>query len=99
MACLLHNSLNITGFDILGLVEKLIVNLFADNTVIYTYNHDSFNEIQQLLKLWCDASGMKFNMEKTEIIPIGTKEHWEDLIRTRKLNSNDATLSEEIHIA
>jgi hypothetical protein len=98
MACLLHNSLNIIGFDILGLAEKLIVNLFADDTVIYAHDRDSFDEIQQLLKLWCDASGAKFNMEKTEIIPIDTKEHQEDLIRARKLNPNDATLSEEIHI-
>jgi hypothetical protein len=99
MACLLCNSLNITGFDIPGLAEKLIISLFADDTVIYTYDHDSFNKIQQLLKLWCDASGAKFNIEKTEIIPIGTKEHRKDLIRTRKLNSNDAPLSKEIHIA
>jgi Reverse transcriptase (RNA-dependent DNA polymerase) len=46
MACLLCNSPNITRFDIPRLAEKLIINLFADDTVIYTCGHDSFDEIQ-----------------------------------------------------
>jgi ribonuclease HI len=48
----------------------------------------------------CRASGAKFNIEKTEIIPIGTEEHRSTIITTRKINPLDQTpLHDQIRIA
>jgi hypothetical protein len=44
------------------------------------------------------VSGAKFNKEKTEIIPIGTKNHRKRVIRFRKLNPNDRTTRDDVHI-
>lgn len=35
---------------------------------------------------WCAASGAKFNIEKTEVLPVGTMEHRTRVLDTRKLN-------------
>lgn len=55
--------------------EKLAINLFADDTVLYLSAKDSYDETLKSLDKWCRVSGTKFNKEKTEIIPIGTKAH------------------------
>jgi Reverse transcriptase (RNA-dependent DNA polymerase) len=99
LACLIRNNPNIKGFDIPGLAEKLAINLFADDTVLYLSEFDSLDEIQEIIDQWCRVSGAKFNKEKTEIIPIGTQEHREKVIQTRKLNPDDNPLDEDIHIA
>jgi hypothetical protein len=53
-----------------------------------------------MLNAWCTVSGAKFNMEKTEIIPISTKEYRQRVITLRKVNKLDQTpLKEQIHIA
>jgi ribonuclease HI len=60
---------------------------------------DKFDDIVQILDKWCEASGAKFNKEKTEIIPIGTKEHRSRVIRTRQINPEDNPINEDVHIA
>ena len=80
--------------------EKLIVNLFADDTMVYLSNHDRFDTLEKILSTWCTVSGAKFNIEKTEIIPIGTETHRRRMIATRKIHPDDAQpLDEKIHIA
>ena len=75
LACLLRESPDLAGFDIPGIRDKLIVSLYADDTTIYLSESDSYAALQNILSRWCTASGAKFNLEKTEIIPIGTEEH------------------------
>ena len=100
LACSLRNDPSCLGLLIPGLNEKLIVNMFADDTTLYLSEHDQFDKIEPKLTTWCEASGAKFNIEKMEIIPIGTREHRLEVINTCKINQNDRTpLEDRIHIA
>jgi hypothetical protein len=91
LACKLCNNDNIEGLTIPGLDETILVNLFADDTSLYLSKNDHFDYIERVLKDWCEASGAKFNIEKMEIIPIGTEDHRATVAATRKLNQDDRT--------
>jgi hypothetical protein len=100
MACRLRSDPNLQGYSIPGAEEKLIISLFADDTSIYLNHNDKMDDVQSILDNWCLASGAKFNIEKTEIIPIGTPEHRDQVITSRKLNPHDrTTLDTRIRIA
>ena len=79
--------------------EKLAINLFADDTVIYMNERDRYDEVLKVLDRWCEVSGAKFNKEKTEIIPIRTKAHRNTIIQTRKLHPEDQPIQNNIRIA
>jgi hypothetical protein len=59
----------------------MIASLFSDDTTVYLTKNDSFAGLQDILNTWCKASGAKFNIAKTEIIPIGSKEYGEEVIQ------------------
>jgi ribonuclease HI len=100
LACMLRNDPEIHGLRIPGLMQKLIVKLFTDNTNLYLSKRDRLDHIQSLLDIWCAASGAKFNIEKTEIIPIGTQQFRHQVIESRKLNHLDRNpLPDRIQIA
>ncbi|KAG2335895.1 hypothetical protein BDR05DRAFT_978883 [Suillus weaverae] len=73
--------------------------MYADDTTIYLTWDDSYSNLEDLLQNWCKASGAKFNLEKTEILPIGTTEHQQCMIQTRKMNDKDNPWQEQICIA
>ena len=77
LACLIRNVREVKGYDIPGVREKLAINLFADDTVLYLSAEDKYDDVIKILDRWCKVSGAKFNKEKTEIIPIGFKTHRE----------------------
>ncbi|OCH95328.1 hypothetical protein OBBRIDRAFT_717744, partial [Obba rivulosa] len=87
------------GFHIPGVLNKIIATLFADDTTTYLSELDDFATLQQLLDTWCSASGAKFNIGKTEIIPIGTEEYRQRVVTTRRMNSTSAAIPAAIHIA
>ena len=100
LACKMRNDEHLEGLSIPGVEEKLIVNLFADDTTVYLSSRDRFDTLEKILSAWCAVSGAKFNIEKTEIIPIGTETHRERMITTRKIHPDDAQpLDEKIHVA
>ena len=100
LVCKLRNDPTIKGITIPGLEEKIIVNLFADDTTLYLSKNDGFDNIENILKSWCDVSGAKFNIEKTEIIPIGTYNHRAEVIASRRINPEDNNqLDDRIRIA
>ena len=100
LACKLRNCKDLEGLKIPGIDERLIVNLFADDTTLFLSKNDHFDTVGNLLQTWCKASGAKFNIEKTEIIPIGTEAHRLNVANTRKINSEDPTpLDNKIKIA
>lgn len=70
---------NLKGFTIPGKAERLIATFFADDTTVYLSADDGFGELQEILDRWCLAAGAKFNISKTEIIPMGTPEYREIL--------------------
>jgi ribonuclease HI len=99
LACTLRNSNLIKGYDIPGITHRVKINLYADDTTIYLNKNDKYSDLENILNGWCLASGAKFNMDKTEIIPIGSKTHRERVITTRKLNPDDTPLENSIRIA
>ena len=100
LACMIRNEPNLQGFRIPGVEEPIKINLFADDTNLFLSKEDRFDTAQSILTDWCKVSGAKFNIEKTEIIPIGSEEHRRRVITTRKVNQNDmAALNTQIRIA
>jgi len=98
LACLLRNSPRLQGYSIPGVTQKIIVSLYADDTTIYLLKTDSYSELLKILTKWCTASGAKFNIEKTEVIPTGTKPHRQHVVATRRINPTDPPLPQEIKI-
>ncbi|KIK38569.1 hypothetical protein CY34DRAFT_60764, partial [Suillus luteus UH-Slu-Lm8-n1] len=89
----------IKGYHIPGINERIIVNMYADDTTIYLSNEDRYADLEEILNNWCTASGAKFNLEKTEILPIGSKTHRERVLTQRKLNNLDNPWNESVKIA
>ena len=58
-----------------GNENKLILTLFADDTNIFLGANDDFDVTEEILGNWCTEAGAKFEIEKTEIIPVGSEEH------------------------
>jgi ribonuclease HI len=99
LACMIRNS-DIEGFDIPGKAERLVTMLFADDTSCYLSASDSFHQLKaEILEPWCLASGAKFNIAKTVIIPIGSKEYRERVIETRQIGPRDEPIPTDIRIA
>ena len=48
LACLLRTAPTLTGFEIPGIKEKLIVSLYADDTTIYLSETDSYADLQSV---------------------------------------------------
>ncbi|KAI0053707.1 hypothetical protein FA95DRAFT_1633182, partial [Auriscalpium vulgare] len=92
-------SPNLQGYNIPGLMKKLIINLFADDTLLYLSKEDRYTDVQPILDGWCEASGAHFNTDKTEYIPIGTEEHRTEVVTTRRLTANDRALPATARIA
>jgi len=100
LACKLRNTRLLQGLSILGLENNLKLTLFADDTNLFLSKEDNLDDAETILQAWCKLSGAKFNIEKTEIIPIGSPEHRKKMTESRKLSGNEARpLSEHIRIA
>ena len=110
MSCILFNlgieplaanirASSIRGINVPNLSEKIKVSLFADDTTVILTEHDNFAELTEILDKWCEVSGTKFNVEKTEIIPIGTVEYRKKVADTRKINETCNDIPNTIHIA
>lgn len=82
LACTLRNLENLQGYKISNVTNRIIVNLYADDTTIFLNKEDNYNDLERILSTWCLASGAKFNMEKTKIIQIGSKTHRERVLTT-----------------
>jgi ribonuclease HI/exonuclease III len=67
--------------------RRILVSLFADDTLVYLGERDSFSELNKIIKLFCDATTAKFNLEKTEYLPIGSRQHRIRLIQERKIGN------------
>jgi ribonuclease HI len=88
------------GLEIPGKAERVVTMLFADDTSCYLSETDSFSTLKDdILDKWCLASGAKFNISKTVVIPIGEPEHRKRVLASRKLNLRDESIPEAIKIA
>ena len=100
LACMLRSDANLQGIPIPGLPRNVLVTMFADDTTLFLSKYDRFDDVQITLDKWCRTSGVKFNIEKTEIIPIGTIDHRSVIPTSQKINPLDQNLLDnKIHIA
>ena len=99
LACTIRKDANLQGIRVLTLKEPLKAKFFANDTSMYLSKTDKFDFLQMILDDWCQVSGAKFNKGKTEVVPIGTLAHREQVVSTRKLNQMDREpLSNQIRI-
>jgi ribonuclease HI len=99
LAAAIRNSADITGILIPGTKKHLKVKLFADDTTVFLSETDSVSTVQTLLGEWCEVSGAKFNIEKTEVIPLGNLTQRNAFRESRKLNDENEALPANIRIA
>ncbi|KAI0054455.1 hypothetical protein BV25DRAFT_1784342, partial [Artomyces pyxidatus] len=90
---------SLRGYRIPGIEQRLITTLFADDTTVYLSHLDNYSDLTTLLQKWCIASTARFNLNKTEIIPIGKPTYRAQLIASRQMNDNALPLPPGIHIA
>ena len=110
MSCILFNlsieplaaniwALGIQEIEVPNLDKKIKVSLFANDTTVILTEYNSFTELTVTLDRWCEVSGAKFNIKKTEIIPIGSAEYRKELLETRKIGGGEERIPEVIRIA
>ncbi|KAF9018854.1 hypothetical protein BDZ89DRAFT_918478, partial [Hymenopellis radicata] len=74
LAAMLRDS-NLEGYRVQGILDRIITTLFAADTTVFLSKNDKFSDLKKILDTWYAASGAKFNIKKTVIIPIGSIEH------------------------
>jgi hypothetical protein len=57
------------------------------------------DDLYETLNRWCTASSAKFNIQKTEIIPIGTTEYRNKFYETRCISDTATEIPHHTHIA
>jgi hypothetical protein len=99
LAEMIRKSAKLKGIQIPHKKDTYLrVKLFADDTTVFMSEHDSIDDLQEILDEWCRSSGAKFNIEKTEIIPLGNTTQRDEIANTRKLKEGGPTIPEYIHI-
>jgi len=78
--------------------QRVVVNLYTDDTTVYLCETDSYTDLQCILSCWCLASWAHFNLEKTEIIPIRRTEHRARVVSTRCIHPSDPPLHPDVRI-
>ena len=64
--------------DITNIIKNCNVAMYADDTVIYTANHNFENSMRKMrcdvnaLSSWCEANGVKMNTDKTKMMSFGS---------------------------
>ncbi|KAF5377136.1 hypothetical protein D9757_001831 [Collybiopsis confluens] len=86
------------GYSIPGTCERIIANLFADDTTVFLKAEDNYETLTGTIEKWCLASGAKFNIAKTNVIPIGTPKYREEVKQTRKSSNQMPPLPSNIRI-
>ncbi|KAI0750103.1 hypothetical protein C8Q80DRAFT_1101041, partial [Daedaleopsis nitida] len=94
---MVRNS-NLNGFRIPGAADALITRLFADDTTVFLSEDDDFADLQSVLDTWCSAAKAKFNIAKTEILPIGKKVFREEIVRTYRSTGSWENYPENVRI-
>ena len=87
------------GIPIPGRRDSLKIKLFADDTTVYMSENDDMADLQRVLNQWCAVSGAKFNIEKTEIIPIGNEDQRREIRDSGRLSEWGQALPQGTRIA
>ncbi|KAL1939020.1 hypothetical protein VTO73DRAFT_10280 [Trametes versicolor] len=87
------------GFNIPNSTTSLKATLFADDTTVYLAETDDFAILQRVLDVWCSAAKARFNIKKTEIIPIGSAEFRDRMARTYASTGAWQNYPRDVHVA
>ncbi len=98
LSALIRKS-DIQGFSIPRCNEVLKAVLFADDTTVYLSSRDDFRVLQNTLDTWCSAAKARFNINKTEIIPIGTPEFRDKMATTYRQEGAWHNYPRGVHVA
>ncbi|OSC96249.1 hypothetical protein PYCCODRAFT_1448564 [Trametes coccinea BRFM310] len=90
---------DIQGINIPNSCEALKATLFADDTTVYLSSEDDFNHLQTVLDTWCGAAKARFNIAKTEIIPIGNPSFRQEMTETYRRTGAWKNFPRNVHIA
>ncbi len=86
------------GFTIPGVRARILTALFADDTAVYLSAHDSYGTLLAVLSRWCAASRAKFNVDKTELLPLGPKDYRAAVVATRCLQPGGVPIPLDVRI-
>lgn len=87
------------GFELPDGGSALKATLFADDTTVYLAEGDDFRVLQAILDTWCSAAKAKFNIKKTEVIPLGKKAFRTALVDEYSRTGKWRHLPENVHVA
>ncbi len=90
---------DIMGFSIPKCDEILKAVLFADDTTVYLSHNDDFGTLQAVLDTWCSAAKARFNIGKTEIIPLGTPTFRDEMAETYRVTGAWKNYPRGVHVA
>jgi len=74
----IRNNINIEGIKLGN--KEIKLSLYADDLSIFLKNLASLKEVKKTLKKFKNISGLKYNCEKTEILPLGRCETPQDAL-------------------
>ncbi len=89
----------IEGFRVPKYRDALKAVLFADDTTVYLSSKDDFSTLQRVLDVWCSAAKARFNIKKTEIIPIGNPDFRLEMADTYRTTGSWKNYPRGIHVA
>ncbi|SJL06249.1 uncharacterized protein ARMOST_09585 [Armillaria ostoyae] len=87
------------GFQLPNIRERIITMLFADDTTVYLSEHDDYEVLQKILDKWCIASGAKFNIAKTSVIPVGAKSYRQLVLQRRSNRAVGSPFPDKVRFA
>ncbi len=90
---------DLEGFRIPRCDEVLKAVLFADDTTVYLSRQDDFSTLQTVLDTWCSAAKARFNITKTEIIPLGSADFREEMASTYRITGKWGNYPSGVHVA
>lgn len=97
LVCALRKS-SLRGLSVPGEEMRLIAKLFADDTTVYLSADDDYEVMYSIADRWCRAARARFNAEKTEVLPIGSRVYREELVATRRMRPNGRPIPATAHI-
>lgn len=91
----LRSNKKLNGYMIGG--ERLVVNMFADDTIVFLSSEDKIKHMIRTLDEYCLASTARFNLNKTNYIPIGERRFRESFEQSGTMwdNGRDTVIEKE----
>ncbi len=86
------------GFSIPGVRERILTAFFADDTTVYLSARDDYGVMLAVICRWCAASRARFNVDKTELLPIGSKAYRDRVVESQSLGNGASLIPLDVRI-